>query len=142
GGTPKPLGARGAEGFVPLVADLRLLQRAPEKQRRAERALRGPDVGDDAPRERTALRDVGGGAGVERARADVDVAQRDRAAVVASLAGQLDELGAAAVVLAAALDGAREVEAAQCPVRHREVAIQPARRGKPARIGGAHRELA
>src|SRR5204863_3623700 len=129
GGTPKPLGARGAEGFVPLVADLRLLHRAPEEQGRAERALRGPDVGDDAPRERTALRDIGGSAGVERARADVDVAQRDRAAVVAPLAGQLEELRAAAVVLAAALDGTRQVEAAERAVRHREVAVKPARRG-------------
>src|SRR5688572_27804150 len=77
-----------------LILDLGVLDRASKVQRRPQVLLGDLHFGDDAPGERAVLRDVGAGAGVELAGADGDVAQRDRAAVVAPLAVHLVELGA------------------------------------------------
>src|SRR6185295_13628828 len=63
------------------LADLRLPDVAPELQGRALHAPGSPHVRDDAARKRPARRDVGRGAGVQRASADLHVAHRYRAAI-------------------------------------------------------------
>ena len=101
-----------------------------------------PDVGDDAAGERAALRDIGARAGVERARAEVDVAQAHRAAVVDALPAHLGELRLPGHLPAVGLQRARQVEAAEHALGHREVAFQPPARAQLGRLDAAHGEAA
>src|SRR5690606_11492468 len=59
GGTPRPRAGREVEGPRTLVADLWLLQRAGEAERRTQRLGSSVHVGDDAPGKRAALGDLG-----------------------------------------------------------------------------------